>query len=217
MSFAQHEGTVVFYYIHNNLGIRQESQLKFNKAESVLILRQDEKVWPTPQTQGETTTPRRYTDWFIDTKSNQIIKANHLKDGTTLYASYKPEPMEWEIQNETKTILGYKVQKAITKKHKHDAAHNTGTIEYGYAIAWFTIDLPISSGPDEFWGLPGLILELSFSERTLVNIAEKITFEQVGNIKPNQGIQVTKEQLEDPKKIDKKWLKNARELLNSEN
>ncbi|UXE65926.1 MAG: GLPGLI family protein [Chryseotalea sp. WA131a] len=91
------------------------------------------------------------------------------------------------------------------------------TIEYGYAIAWFALDIPISSGPDRFWALPGLIVELSFSERTLINIAEKIEFSSVGDIKPNKGIEVKKEQIEDPKKLNKKWLKDARELLNNEN
>lgn len=216
--FAQKEGTVTYYYIHKNLGMRQPSQLKFKNEESVLIQRQDQQVWPTPgESRSETTSPRRYNDWYFNAKSKDVIWQEILEDGTKIFARLEAEPIQWEIQDETKTILGFKVQKAIAKDHPHSGIRNKGTIEYGYAIAWFAADIPIGSGPDRFWGLPGLILELSFSERTLVYIAEKIDFGFVGEIKPNKGIEVKREQIENSKSINKKWLKNARELLNNDN
>jgi GLPGLI family protein len=33
--------------------------------------------------------------------------------------------------------------------------------------AWFTMDIPVSHGPEEYWGLPGLILEI-YDDRTVV-------------------------------------------------
>ena len=27
--------------------------------------------------------------------------------------------------------------------------------------AWYTLDIPVSHGPGDYWGLPGLILEIS--------------------------------------------------------
>jgi GLPGLI family protein len=55
----------------------------------------------------------------------------------------------WKIHPESKTILGFKTQKA--------------TIEYSGRkfIAWFAEDIPISDGPYVFNGLPGLILEIT--------------------------------------------------------
>lgn len=55
----------------------------------------------------------------------------------------------WKIHPETKTILGFKTQKA--------------TIEYSGRkfIAWFAEDIPISDGPYVFNGLPGLILQIT--------------------------------------------------------
>jgi GLPGLI family protein len=55
----------------------------------------------------------------------------------------------WKLENETKKIKDYTVQKAITSF----AGRNY--------IAWFTIEIPISDGPYKFSGLPGLILEIS--------------------------------------------------------
>ncbi len=39
--------------------------------------------------------------------------------------------------------------------------------------AWYTLDIPISQGPGEYWGLPGLILEVS-EGRTAI-LCSKIT------------------------------------------
>lgn len=60
--------------------------------------------------------------------------------------------LDWAIFDETKSVLGYKCQKAI--------AHLDGrTWE-----VWFTMDIPVSDGPWLFTGLPGLILEVSDSD-----------------------------------------------------
>ena len=55
----------------------------------------------------------------------------------------------WKIHPETKTILGFKTQKA--------------TIEYSGRkfFAWITEAIPISDGPYVFNGLPGLILQIT--------------------------------------------------------
>lgn len=57
--------------------------------------------------------------------------------------------INWKLFDESKIILGYRCQKAI--------GHFRGR-DY---VAWFTMDIPVKSGPYKFSGLPGLILELS--------------------------------------------------------
>ncbi|TDN95678.1 GLPGLI family protein [Salegentibacter sp. 24] len=58
----------------------------------------------------------------------------------------------WKILPESKTIQGYKAQKASTSF----AGRNY--------LAWFTSEIPIDDGPYKFNGLPGLILEISDTE-----------------------------------------------------
>lgn len=55
---------------------------------------------------------------------------------------------DWKITRETKTILGNEAKKATAEKDGQ-------TI-----VAWFTSKIPSKTGPESFWGLPGLILEV---------------------------------------------------------
>ncbi|MFD2725223.1 GLPGLI family protein [Hyunsoonleella rubra] len=64
--------------------------------------------------------------------------------------------------------------------------------------AWYTPQIPISQGPSEFWGLPGLILELNIGTTTIlcskivINPQEKIKIEA-----PKKGQEATKKEYKD--------------------
>ncbi len=59
--------------------------------------------------------------------------------------------------------------------------------------AWYSPQIPVGHGPGEFWGLPGLILEVSAGNTTMLcskivmNPEEKITIEA-----PDKGKEITK-------------------------
>lgn len=59
------------------------------------------------------------------------------------------EKLFWELKTEKDSINGYSCQKA--------------TSSFGGRIwtAWFTTNITIQDGPYKFWGLPGLIVEIS--------------------------------------------------------
>lgn len=62
--------------------------------------------------------------------------------------------INWEIEaNQDTVILGYKCLKASTELWGR---------KY---ISWFTLDVPISCGPYKFSGLPGLIIQISDTEK----------------------------------------------------
>lgn len=118
------------------------------------------------------------------------------KDFTTQTAVEKRELMEKEfivedsirniswklIDGETKTIAGHVCKKA------------TGKSERGFdLVAWYADDIPLSSGPGQFSGLPGLILVLDVNEGEFVYTATDIQNKvNKSDIKaPSQGKKVT--------------------------
>ena len=89
-------------------------------------------------------------------------------------------PINWKLTNETKKIGSYEARKAT-------AAVNNETI-----TAWYTPEIAVSDGPADYYGLPGLIIQLS-SEKKMYN-ALKVTNEKADYnlIRPSNGKVVSK-------------------------
>ena len=85
---------------------------------------------------------------FKDYQNSELVLAEKVFQYSFKYKQDLNQ-IDWEIQSETKEILGFKVQKA------------TGAFAGRNYIAWFAPELPFSDGPYKFSGLPGLILEIS--------------------------------------------------------
>jgi GLPGLI family protein len=88
--------------------------------------------------------------------------------GRSFYIYDTLPDFDWKITKESKQIGGYSCSKA--------------TLDYnGIAVvAWFTFEIPVPNGPEEFGGLPGLILEVEkpFQTITVTKVSplkEKIT------------------------------------------
>lgn len=101
----------------------------------------------------------------------------------------KPDTISWKIQNETKEIKGYKVQKATATVPLNNKVQ-------GEVTAWFASEIPFSFGPIGLSGLPGLILEYEiygyahYVEQ--INLSEK----DLKINKPTKGKVVTKSELD---------------------
>lgn len=124
--------------------------------------------------------------------------------------------ISWNLSGETKTIGNYTCFKATASVPTKDLlwytfswdrlrnpqnekdGTNSGveskTIEDMTEIeAWYTPQIPVSHGPSEFWGLPGLILQVSTDDTTI--LCTKIVMNSNGNVKivsPSKGKVVTK-------------------------
>jgi len=112
------------------------------------------------------------------------------------------ETAEWELTGETKQIGNYTAQKATYSRIVDSQRFSTGMTEMEnvkdtiQVTAWFTPEIPVPHGPENYFGLPGLILELQNSGRTL--ICEKIELnpsaEPVAIVRPKRGKEVTREE-----------------------
>lgn len=133
------------------------------------------------------------------------------------------EKPKWKMTTEQKEILGYKCQKAILIPPKKDTTQQENKDRRGWGNtestteAWFTMQIPVSVGPEKYKGLPGTILELKndFKNRrgggTRTITATKVDLRALeGNEieKPSKGKKVTREEF---REIVKEKMKEMRE------
>lgn len=112
------------------------------------------------------------------------------------------EPAEWELTGESKKIGNYTAQKATYSKIIDSQRFSTGMTEMENVkdtisvTAWFTPEIPVSHGPSNYFGLPGLILELQNQGSTL--ICDRIELNPSSNPvaieQPKKGKVVSKEE-----------------------
>jgi len=61
--------------------------------------------------------------------------------------------------------------------------------------AWYSPQIPVSAGPAEYWGLPGLILEINVGRTTMLCTEVALNPEEALEIKvPTKGKEVTREE-----------------------
>ncbi|MDO5607931.1 MAG: GLPGLI family protein [Capnocytophaga sp.] len=89
-----------------------------------------------------------------DNTSKTIFTEAKMPAGNTLLMEYGADYYSWKVTNESKTVMGYTVYKAVRQHEK-----NTVT-------AWYAPSLPYSYGPSKYFGLPGMILEVHFATKT---------------------------------------------------
>jgi GLPGLI family protein len=95
---------------------------------------------------------------------------------------------QWDLSTETKNIGNYTCYKATFTREVENRQVTFGDgdskeekkKEIITTTAWYTPQVPVSNGPDNYQGLPGLILEINDGERLIVcteivlNPSEKI-------------------------------------------
>lgn len=178
--------------------------LTFNSSESMFL--EEEQV---DAVSGATDTWGSYFsrgDQYKNIKDNKLVQSQEFYGKRFLVKDdlYK---LEWKLGTETKKIGNYICYKAkafvpkkeidwydfswsdLRKKEKPDQPEKDMLL----IEAWYTTQIPVAQGPAEYWGLPGLILEVSRGNTTLlcteitINPENKITIEA-----PSKGKGITK-------------------------
>ncbi|SMG30722.1 GLPGLI family protein [Marivirga sericea] len=110
---------------------------------------------------------------------------------------------EWKIGNETKKIGDYTCRKATYTKISEAKRFATGMEEMEViqdtitTEAWFTMDIPVSHGPNNYYGLPGLILELKVNGRHFICTEVVMNYKKAAEIQvPDKGSRVSKKEFE---------------------
>jgi len=205
--------------------------LTFNKTES--IYKEEEKLETPGQGQGGRFRGMMSSltggDQYKNIKEKLFLQDQELF-GKQFLIQDSLVQINWIMGNETKQIGKYMCFKATAKmpassfdfssfrrrsqNNEQDSTkvkeNKTGNASKQVdVVAWYTLQIPVSQGPGEYWGLPGLILEVS-SGRTTV-LCSKIVMnpeEKEAIKKPSKGKEVTKVEYN---KIMKKKTEEMRE------
>lgn len=108
--------------------------------------------------------------FYYHKDSISLLQSNTSLGKTLLI---KRDIPNWILTKETKKIEGLTCTKAYTVIRTTNKETSETTDKIG-VVAWFCPDIPISYGPREYFGLPGLIIELKSSKLTF--IVKKIDF-----------------------------------------
>ncbi len=134
-------------------------------------------------------------------KTEMISQYRVLDDKKTVVKGEYKNDMEWTILNESKKIGKFNCQKA------EGEFINYFNGKRKKVTAWFTNDIPISTGPLRYVGLPGLVVQVQVSKGQLIKLAS-ISYKSTENFTTyKNAIEVSKKEAQFPNSIDRKWLK----------
>ncbi|SFS58716.1 GLPGLI family protein [Lutibacter maritimus] len=164
------------------------------------------------------------TQTKTSTKENEFSGKNFLiKDNLVTY--------DWKMEQETKMIGQNMCFKATTvvEMPKRNTSFNfrrpedrkeeekepeEPKMEAVIVTAWYTLDIPVSHGPGEYWGLPGLILEISYGETNILCTKIVMNPKEKSEIsEPTKGKVVTQEEYDT---IIKEKMQEMRERMQNE-
>lgn len=140
----------------NPEGYSNKMKLSFNPNESLYEYDRSEDV------AGQFS---RRNDYLIhrNFKENKLLEYLETLGKTYLIKDELAKP-KWRVMNELKEIQGHLCMKAVTQD----------TIKNHEIVAWFAADIPVSAGPETYYGLPGLILGMEINNGLVLIEAEKL-------------------------------------------
>ncbi len=142
--------------------------------------------------------------YYKNTKKNSFINKTEIMGKRFLIKDKLPK-YDWKLTSETKNIGVYTCYKAT---YTREVERMNMTVEDGevkekkekvdvVTTAWYTPTIPVSNGPGNYAGLPGLILEIHEGKQTIIcseivmNPKDKIKIEE-----PKKGKKVSQKQYE---------------------
>jgi len=146
---------------------------------------------------------------YKNVKENTLVQAQEFY-GKKFLVKDKLQEISWKMGKETKQIGQYTCFKATAsipssdlswynfswadlRESSSEETEGEPAIKMTEVEAWYTPQIPVSHGPAEYWGLPGLILEVSADNTTM--LCSKIVLNPGEEIKieaPSKGQETTK-------------------------
>jgi GLPGLI family protein len=196
MEGSENMKKMIIFNMKNQKG--NNFKLKFNKNES--IFEEEKRLKINEKKINFTRIMMGNGSYYTNKKTKEIL--NQKETYGQLFI-VDVSQVKWELTQERKKIDSYVCYKATTFK-KVENSEGKNKVE---VIAWYTTELPYNFGPNEFSGLPGLILELQ--EGNLIIKVSKINLinKYIEIKKPVRGKKIT---LQEFNILSKKMYDNRR-------
>lgn len=212
--------------------LEKEYILTFNKEESTFY--EDEKLDAmsgATDSWGKNFTPGMQ---YKNVKTNSQIQSQEFY-GKQFLVKDKLQAIDWVLGSETKQIGKYSCFKATASIPTNDLTwydfswnrlsstnekkvDSTGVeievetiIDMTEVEAWYSPQIPVGHGPSEYWGLPGLILEVSAGNTIM--LCSKIVMnpeEKIEIVAPDKGKVITKKDYQETISEKMKEFRNNR-------
>ena len=145
---------------------QKEFTLQFNRNES--IYKENEKL-DAPRVGNSSGIQIKISSGnsilYKNTQAGTFIKQDELLGKMFVIQDSLPKP-EWTLEKEQKSIGDYTCFKATLTREVKEKQWGSSSDSISETIAnktvtvWYTPQIPVTNGPQEYWGLPGLILEV---------------------------------------------------------
>ena len=201
--------------------------LIFNKTQS---LYEEQKSLEKPQMTDGTSVSISYSTAgkkYINTKEQTSIVEDEIFGKEFLIVEPLVQP-KWKLINESKKIGEYNCFKAeliipvsqkqveayeefLKKEAIKPVLFKMDKPEDRIITVWYTPEIPVSFGPDNYWGLPGLILEVNDGRYLILCSKVTLSNKDITKIKaPNTG------EKESQKKFDEIYKKKYDSMKNED-
>jgi GLPGLI family protein len=155
LEFYNKENAEKDKFIYGNNVSTSYARLYFNQLKTKYINR------------NETDTIDNLSEPFAltDLPGRKLTLYTHINGKNYIIKDTLQAP-DWNILNDIKEVAG----------HICASASTFDSVRKQKVNAWFALDIPISIGPDRWYGLPGAILEVDLNDGALVISTDKIEF-----------------------------------------
>ncbi len=160
---------------------------------------------------------------YKNTKESRFTNQNDVF-GKIFLVRDTLKKQDWKLGSETKNIGEYTCYKATLKREIEASSHTSRNGEKTSEVkpekkeititAWYTPQIPVNNGPERYWGLPGLILEINDESQTIICSKIVMNPKDKADIKePSKGKKVNQAEFE---KIMEKKMKEMQDRYHSD-
>jgi len=204
--------------------------LSFNKTAS--IYKEEEKLDQSADSRGG----MRFMmmgggasgDYYKNTQTKNSLKENEFS-GKNFLINDNLVAYDWKMEQETKMIgqnLCFKATTVIELPKREtnfrfgrrgpdeEEEEKEPEMEQIIVTAWYALDVPVSHGPGDYWGLPGLILEVAYGNTNI--LCTKIVMNPKDKIEitePSKGKEVSQKEYDE---IIAEKMKEMRDRMRNE-